>query len=90
MDAESSGSVGAKLNEASLYLEAPRVMEATRVKLRLEPNLRVRGAPKGRANIGMFPGSIVAMKGRNGGGGYFSVSEILSVSYLILSPLATH
>ncbi|VDB84637.1 unnamed protein product [Peniophora sp. CBMAI 1063] len=79
LDAESSASIGVKLNEASLYLEGPRLMEATRVRLRLEPNLRVRGAPKGRSNIGMFPGAIVVMKGRNGGGDYFSVNEILSI-----------
>ena len=43
------------------------------------PDLKVRGGPKGQANIGLFPGAIVALKGKNGGGGWFSVSEVMTV-----------
>jgi DNA polymerase alpha subunit B len=50
-----------------------------RVPLKFMPDVKVRGGPKGQANIGLFPGAIVALKGRNGGGGWFSVSEVLTV-----------
>jgi DNA polymerase alpha subunit B len=50
-----------------------------RVPLKFMPDLKVRGGPKGQANIGLFPGAIVALKGKNGGGGWFSVSEVMTV-----------
>ena len=50
-----------------------------RVPLRFLPDVKVRGGPKGQASIGLFPGAIVALKGRNGGGGWFSVSEVMTV-----------
>ena len=50
-----------------------------RVPLRFAANFKVRGGPKGQANVSLFPGAIVALKGRNGGGGWFSVNEVLSV-----------
>lgn len=83
MDAESSTSPGVKLNEASLYIEAPLVMEASQVRLRLEPNLKVRGAPRGRVNTGMFPGTIVAMKGKTSNDECFSVKEIIYQSVVM-------
>ncbi|KII90842.1 hypothetical protein PLICRDRAFT_137336 [Plicaturopsis crispa FD-325 SS-3] len=74
----SSGSV--KLNEASLTLEASRMMgSGARVPLRFDSQVRVRGAPRGAGGVGLFPGAIVALKGKNGGGGSFAVSEILSL-----------
>ncbi len=57
-----------------------------RVPLRFAPNFKVRGGPKGQANVSLFPGAIVALKGRNGGGGWFSVNEVLSVR-LFISPI---
>ena len=51
-----------------------------RVPLKFDTGVRVRGARKGTLGAGFFPGAIVALKGRNGGGGWFVVTEILSVS----------
>jgi hypothetical protein len=51
-----------------------------RVPLRFDPNVRVRGARLGRGGVGLFPGAIVALRGKNGGGGWFLVSEVLTVS----------
>ncbi len=56
-----------------------------RVPLRFAPNLKVRGGPKGQASVSLFPGAIVALKGKNGGGGWFSVNEVLSVRLFIIS-----
>lgn len=50
-----------------------------RVPLRFTPNFKVRGGPKGQASVGLFPGAVVALKGKNGGGGRFSVSEVMAV-----------
>ncbi|KAI0057842.1 DNA polymerase alpha subunit B [Artomyces pyxidatus] len=80
LDAEASSSSSVKLNEASLYLESSRMMgSGARVALKFDVNARVRGGPKGRGSVGLFPGAIVALKGKNGGGGWFSVGEILSL-----------
>lgn len=47
--------------------------------MRFDPTVKVRGAKKGRAGVGLFPGAIVALRGKNGGGGWFLVSEVLTV-----------
>ena len=79
VDAEASFGSG-KLNEASLHLESSRMMgSGVRVPLKFMPNFKVRGGPKGQPNIYLFPGAIVALKGKNGGGGWFSVSEVMTV-----------
>lgn len=52
-----------------------------RVPLRFSPTLKIRGGPQGASSVGLFPGAIVALKGRNGGGGMFVVEEILAVRY---------
>ena len=87
LDAESSaGSV--KLNEASLMLESSRMMgSGARVQLRFDPNVKVRRGKKGMGGQGLFPGAIVALKGKNGGGGAFLATEILSVS--VICPIKT-
>ncbi|TBU48523.1 DNA polymerase alpha, subunit B [Dichomitus squalens] len=79
LDAESSaGSV--KLNEASLMLESSRMMgSGARVQLRFDPNVKVRKGKQGLGGQGLFPGAIVALKGKNGGGGAFLATEILSL-----------
>lgn len=83
MDADSSVG-GAKLNEASLTLETSRAMgSGKRVPLKFDTNVRVRGARKGVQGAGFFPGAIVALRGRNGGGKWFLVTEILSVISLL-------
>ncbi|KIJ59480.1 hypothetical protein HYDPIDRAFT_100652 [Hydnomerulius pinastri MD-312] len=79
LDAEASTS-GAKLNESSLVLESSRMMgSGVRVPIRLSPETKIRGGLKGLGGIGLFPGAIVALRGRNGGGGFFLVDEILAL-----------
>jgi DNA polymerase alpha subunit B len=58
-----------------------------RVPLRLDAQLKVRGGIRGAGGVGLFPGAIVALKGKNGGGGYFGVSEILGVRVLFCHAL---
>jgi DNA polymerase alpha subunit B len=53
-----------------------------RVPLRFDPSVKVRGGVKGAGGLGLFPGAIVAVRGKNGGAGWFLVSEILAVSFL--------
>lgn len=66
-----------KLNEASIALESSRMMgSGVRVPLRFNTPLKIHGSTR----VGFFPGAVVALRGRNGGGGWFSVSEVLSVS----------
>jgi DNA polymerase alpha subunit B len=77
-DAESSA--GGKLNEASLVLESSRMTgSGSRVPLRFDIPLVIRGAAQGAGAAGFFPGAMVALRGKNGGGGWFLASEILSV-----------
>jgi DNA polymerase alpha subunit B len=81
LDAESSSEGSVKLNETSVVLESSRMMgSGARVPLRFEPSVKIRGVAKGSGNFGLFPGALVAVKGRNGGGGWFLVSELLAVS----------
>ncbi|KAI1790115.1 DNA polymerase alpha, subunit B [Ganoderma leucocontextum] len=79
LDAESSsGSV--KLNEASLMFESSRMMgSGSRIPLRFDPDVKVRKGKPGLGGQGFFPGAIVGLKGKNGGGGSFLVTEILSL-----------
>jgi DNA polymerase alpha subunit B len=50
-----------------------------RVQLKFDDQVKLRGVAKGSGSVGLFPGAIVAVRGRNGGGGWFLVSEVLSV-----------
>lgn len=50
-----------------------------RIALRFDPALKFRGGPQGAGGLGFFPGAMVALKGKNGGGGWFLVTEILAV-----------
>lgn len=80
LDSESS-SGPVKLNEASLSLESSRVMgSGARVPLRFDSQVKIRGGAKGAGGIGLFPGAIVALRGKNGGGGWFLANEILTVN----------
>lgn len=54
----------------------------SQIALKFDPTLVIRNNIRGARGIGLFPGAIAAMKGRNGGGGYFLVKEILAVSIL--------
>ncbi|PIL22596.1 hypothetical protein GSI_15285 [Ganoderma sinense ZZ0214-1] len=79
MDAESS-SGPVKLNEASLMLESSRMMgSGARIPLRFDPDVKMRKGKQGSRGQGFFPGAIVALKGKNGGGGSFLATEILSL-----------
>ncbi|EIN12830.1 DNA polymerase alpha subunit B [Punctularia strigosozonata HHB-11173 SS5] len=79
LDFESGSTGGVKINEASLVLESSRLMgSGARVPLRFEPNVKIRGFVKGAGGAGLFPGALVALRGTNGGGGSFTVSEILA------------
>ena len=51
----------------------------SRVPLRFSEDMKLRGFPQGMTGAGLFPGAIVALKGRNGGGSSFVVNEILGV-----------
>ncbi|KAK4704750.1 DNA polymerase alpha subunit B, partial [Phenoliferia sp. Uapishka_3] len=67
-----------KMTETSTWLESSRVLgSGQRVMLKFEHDMKVRGAPNGSGGMGMFPGCLVGVKGRNGGGKLFSVSEVL-------------
>lgn len=80
MDGDTSSAAHVKLNEASLVLESSRSMgSGVRVPLRFDTNIRVRRARPGANGFGLFPGAIVALRGRNGGGGYFQATELLTV-----------
>ena len=59
-----------------------------RVPLKFEPDFSVRGAQDVNAGKSLFPGEILAMRGRNGGGGWFSVKEILPVESNVVSAVA--
>ena len=76
-DAEITATSGpSKLNEASIMLESSRMMgSGVRVPLRFSTPLKIHGSSR----VGFFPGAIVALRGRNGGGGWFLVSEVFSV-----------
>jgi hypothetical protein len=52
-----------------------------RVPIRFTPETKLRGGIKGVGGMSFFPGAIVALRGRNGGGGFFLVEELLSVRY---------
>jgi DNA polymerase alpha subunit B len=54
----------------------------SRIGLKFDPDLVIRNNIRGARGLGLFPGAIAAMKGRNGGGGYFLAKEILTVSSL--------
>lgn len=57
-----------------------------RIPLRFDPSLKIRGGAQGAGGLGLFPGAIVSLKGKNGGGGWFLVTEILAVCILRLFP----
>ncbi|KAH9936258.1 DNA polymerase alpha/epsilon subunit B-domain-containing protein [Fomitopsis serialis] len=79
LDSETSGG-SVKLNEASLTLESSRQMGAgARVPLRFDPNVKIRQGKQGVGGVGLFPGAIAAFRGKNGGGGRFLATEILSL-----------
>jgi hypothetical protein len=80
LETESAGVGAARLNEASIALESSRMNgSGARVPVRFAPDARIRGGAHGTGGLGLFPGEIVALRGRNGGGGWFQASELISV-----------
>ena len=72
----------AKVTSTSVYLESSRLLGGgRRVSLRFaSPDaLRVRGGAPGVKGFGLFPGCLVCVRGRNGGGGVFVAEEVLMV-----------
>ncbi|KAF5389267.1 hypothetical protein D9757_003533 [Collybiopsis confluens] len=78
-----------KLTDATLTLETSRQISnhyGARIALRFDPAVKIRGGAKGAGALGLFPGAILAFKGRNGGANWFSVTEILALPVLLSSP----
>lgn len=87
LDSESS-SGPVKLNEASIMLESSRMMgSGARVPIRFDPEVKVRKGKRGLGGQGLFPGAIVAFKGKNGGGGSFLATEILTVCAFLVTTM---
>ncbi|KAF8584710.1 DNA polymerase alpha, subunit B [Ramaria rubella] len=76
-----------KLSSTTLVLEASRMGgSGERVPLKFEANFNIRNAHDPNAGKSLFPGEILALRGRNGGGGWFSVKEILLLPTVSPSP----
>ena len=76
-------SSSSKLTEGAIYLDTSRNITLdtrSRILLQFDPQLGLRGVTKGSGGLGIFPGALVALKGKNGSGNTFVVNEILSAS----------
>jgi DNA polymerase alpha subunit B len=74
-----------KLADGAISLECSRALgNGERVPLRFDWNLKIRGGAQGSGSTAFFPGAIAALRGKNGGGGYFQVAEILTVRSIYL------
>ena len=76
----------AKINAGSLYLESSRLLGSGKrvaLKFKAPQELKVRGGAPGVKGFGVFPGCLLCVKGRNGGGGSFVVDEVLLVGSII-------
>ncbi|PVG03084.1 DNA polymerase alpha, subunit B [Serendipita vermifera] len=72
-----------KLNDASVVLETSRLMGAgARVPLKFDPNVTING---NTTLCPIFPGAILAFKGKNETGEWFQVSQILTLPILTKS-----
>lgn len=79
-DWESASTSDLKLLPATMVIEPSRgTGSGVRVPLRFADDVRVRGAPKGAGGIGVFPGAVVGLRGKNGGGDWFLVEEMLAM-----------
>lgn len=69
-----------KLSDSSVFIESSRMLSGgSRIAIKFDTELVIRNNIRGARGLGLFPGVIIAMKGRNGGGGYFLAKEILTV-----------
>jgi DNA polymerase alpha subunit B len=77
-----------KPTDLSLQFESSRAMgNGKRTPLRFSTNgVKVREGTPGVGGFGWFPGCLVGLKGRNGGGGSFEVEEVI----MVRSRLAVH
>ncbi|KAF8517371.1 DNA polymerase alpha/epsilon subunit B-domain-containing protein [Hysterangium stoloniferum] len=79
-----------KLSSTTLVLEPSRMGgSGERVPIKFAPDFCIRGATDSNAGKSLFPGEIVALRGRNGGGGWFLVTEILPLPPVAPSPKLT-
>jgi DNA polymerase alpha subunit B len=72
-----------KATASSLYLESSRLLgSGKRIAMRFAPPgvLKVRGNAPGVKGFGVYPGCLIGVRGRNGGGDAFVVDEVLLVS----------
>lgn len=83
---------GVRMTDTSIFFQSSRLLgSGGRIQLRFDPEVVVRTSDDGsfclgEGGAGFFPGMITGIKGRNAGGGYFAVTEILMVG--IDMPLA--
>ncbi|MBW0519102.1 hypothetical protein O181_058817 [Austropuccinia psidii MF-1] len=69
-----------KLSDQACWLETSRMIgHGRRIRLQWHPQLKVHGVGSHEDGIGLFPGAILGLSGRNAGGTYFSVHEILAM-----------
>lgn len=74
-----------KPNESSLLLETSRIVgDGKRVPLQFAPQCALRSELPGRPAFNFFSGQIVALRGKNGNGLKYVVSEILAVCHFCL------
>ncbi|KAI9635169.1 DNA polymerase alpha subunit B N-terminal-domain-containing protein [Dioszegia hungarica] len=68
-----------KASASSLFLESSRLLgSGKRIALRFPPGeVIMKGGPPGVKTFGVFPGCLVCVKGKNGGGGFFAVEEVV-------------
>ncbi|EKC98004.1 alpha DNA polymerase [Trichosporon asahii var. asahii CBS 8904] len=67
-----------KATVGSLYLQSSRQFGGGNiVPLRFSPDVKVRGGAPGVRGFGLFPGCLVCVKGRNGGGDAYVADEVL-------------
>ncbi|KAJ7719271.1 DNA polymerase alpha subunit B [Mycena metata] len=80
----------AKLADNAISLECSRALgNGARVPLRFDWDLNIHRGAQGNGSVAFFPGALVALRGRNGGGGYFQVSEVLMPPVLPPAPSGT-
>lgn len=67
-------------------LESSRMLcGGVRVPLRFADSVKIRGGAQGAGALSLFPGAIVALKGKNGSEKWFLASEILAVRGFFIS-----